>query len=172
MAVKKFSHDELYLGNDANTDKTLRFNQQGLGLDPFIRYNSSSNKFSFSNDGTSSGRADFVDAGALKPIIKTARCNQTPNPHTCVVGNSFQWWSTIAREAVGRTKINFLSSVFNGNSDDYSCYVTAINSGTGITCRVHGVHADWVDVQCLNAGANPADNANSNFFILCLFHEN
>ena len=173
MAVKKISHDELYLGNDTNSDKTLRFNQQGLGVDPFIRYKESDNKFIFRNDGASTAQEiAFVDVGPLKPIIRTARCNQTPDPHTCGGSNAGAWWSTIVDEATGRSKINFNSDIFDGSSSEFSCYTTAINSGTGITCRVHGVHANWVDVQCLNAGANPAANADSNYFILCLFHDN
>ena len=171
-AVKRIGHDEVYLGNDTNVDKTLRFNQQGLGFDPFIRFNTANSKFVFNKDRTNPNQLiTFVDAGHKTPIIRTARCAQAAGGHTCSVGNAGTWWSTIDDEAAGRSKINFNSDIFDGMADEFSCYTTAINSGTGITCRVHGLHANWVDVQCLNAGSNPASNADSNFFILCLFHD-
>ena len=171
-AVKRIGHDEVYLGNDTSRSKTLRFNQQGLGVDPFIRYKSSDNKFIFRNDGTSTSQEiAFVDVGPLKPIIRTARCAQADGSHTCVMGNAGEWWSRVDDEAEGRTKINFNSDIFDGSSSEFSCYTTAINASNGITCRVHTVHANWLDVQCVDAAANPAINADSNFFILCLFHD-
>ena len=178
MAVKKISHDELYLGNDANTDKTLRFNQQGLGVDPFIRYVSSRNQFIFRNDGTSTSQMiSFVDAGPLRPIIRTARCDQTVNPHTCAGGNAGAWWSSVAETPGnnipdGRSRIIFDSNVFDGIASEYSCYTTAVNASDGITCRAHDITSNHIDVQCFDAGANPTNNEDSGFFILCLFHDN
>ena len=174
MAVKKISHDELYLGNDINSDKTLRFNQQGLGVDPFIRYKESDNKFIFRNDGASTSQEiAFVDVGPLKPIIRTARCSQTTGGHTCEVGNAGTWWSSITapNSPDGQSKINFDSDIFDGSSSEYSCYTTAIDSSTGRACRVHGVHANFVDIQCADFAPNPPVNADSEFFILCLFHD-
>ena len=175
MAVKKISHDELYLGNDTNSDKTLRFNQQGLGVDPFIRYVNRDNKFVFISDGSSSLTTDFVDAGHRKPIIRTARCSQTSGGHTCAIGNARTWWASIGEPPGtppdGRSRIIFNSDVFDGLSTEFSCYTTAVDASDGITCRVHGVTENHVDIQCLDAGANPATNEDSSFFILCLFHD-
>ena len=175
-AVKRIGHDEVYLGNDTDVDKTLRFNQQGLGIDPFIRYVNRDNKFVFISDGSSSLTTDFVDAGHRKPIIRTARCSQASGGHTCAIGNARTWWASIGEPPGtppdGRSRIVFDSDVFDGLSTEFSCYTTAINASNAITCRVHGVTENHVDIQCLDAGANPANNEDSNFFILCLFHDN
>ena len=173
MAVKRISHDELYLGNDTNVDKTLRFNQRGLGTDPFIRYDSDAEKFTFASDSRAfqNQTATFVDAGNLRPLIRTAMCSQSGS-HTCVAGNAGAWWSSVTSPNTpdGRTKITFDSDVFDGSDSEYSCYTTALNSSNGITCRVHGVSTSEVDIQCFDAGAHPTNNEDSNFFILCLFH--
>ena len=175
-AVKRIGHDEVYLGNDTNVNKTLRFNQQGLGVDPFIRYDSSANKFVFASDGAAQNQlTTFVDAGNKSPIIRSAECNL--NGHTCSGTNSnSNWWSLLEEAGgggtplVGEMRIVFDSDLFDGGRTEYSCNLTPLNNDVNCNCIIQTSTANHIEVHCARLSNNTV--IDTNFYITCMFYDN